>query len=700
MPRFRLPESWNPDADRNVPLGAGLALAVLAMLGVWTGLWVRPEGLRFTVLQLATGVGFAYLYHAGLRLWPALLIGQWLALVSWFGAPLNTLAAAALDTLGVCVGVMLLRRRLGECPPFGSMRNFATYLVLGIGASTVLATVLRLLSFVALQTQLPNPEVLLYWVLGFALGNLLVAPLLFARWYRDAEAPRARRFILPLVLCVALVLLISSDVLPRVWADYLGHLWLPILIWVAWRGELLAASAASLLVALILAAATMRGMGIFAGGDPIFAVVHWQAFVFSFVASALVLAVAAAERRNAEAALRRQQEHLEHDVVARTRTLVMAMHEREQVEHDLRAVAQARQETHERLGESERRYEQLIETLSNGFVLLEPSGRIEFGNRRLAELTGRGLALLAGHRFISLLPRGERKILSQQLERSRNIPETSFELNLRQPSGEVFPVLVSAAGLWHEGRFLGWSLLLFDLRERKAEEAARQDLMRVHRDALVREVHHRIKNNLQGIVGLLRQHLSRAPEHSAALENAIAQVNSVAMVYGLQAREKGQVVRLRGLAESVAEATAHLTGATVELDTGSAGIDAVLSAQEGVPVALVLNELVTNAIKHGMGDKLVRLALHWHDDHVVIGIRNSAVTGSYPPPPGAGGTGLSLVRALLPSQGANLTITAENLGFVDATLRLSAPVVFIEHAHIQQQGESSNVLSSDSRRGR
>lgn len=238
------------------------------------------------------------------------------------------------------------------------------------------------------------------------------------------------------------------------------------------------------------------------------------------------------------------------------------------------------------------------------------------------------------------------------------------------------------------------------LRERQAEEAARQELMRVHRDALVREVHHRIKNNLQGIIGLLRQHLQRAPEHSDALETAIAQVNSVAMVYGLQAREKGQVVRLRGLIESVCEATTSLTGARITLVPDGAAADASLAAQESVPVALVLNELVTNAVKHRSGGKLVSLALDWHDDQVMISIRNPAEPGAYPPPAGRGGTGLSLVRALLPNRGAELDIVTEPLGDVLARLRLSPPVLFVEYEKpSQQQGVGSHVPSADTGRG-
>ncbi|MGE5027735.1 MAG: histidine kinase dimerization/phosphoacceptor domain -containing protein, partial [Betaproteobacteria bacterium] len=59
------------------------------------------------------------------------------------------------------------------------------------------------------------------------------------------------------------------------------------------------------------------------------------------------------------------------------------------------------------------------------------------------------------------------------------------------------------------------------------------------RNALVREVHHRIKNHLQGIAGLLRQHADEHAEIRPIMDVAIAQIQAVAAIHGLQGRQAG-----------------------------------------------------------------------------------------------------------------------------------------------------------------
>ncbi|MBI2379884.1 MAG: MASE1 domain-containing protein [Gammaproteobacteria bacterium] len=661
----------------------GIALAT----GI--GVALRAPELRYLGVSLGLGLGVGAMLRRGLWLWPALYSSH-AAFVFGLRHELgDALLAAFVETSGAVLAVLLLRRLVPGGRYLLSMGGLMAFLAMAVAAGLV--TMAQRWFWLIYMGSIPfSVERLVYWTLAAVLGILTMAPLVLFWPRRLAELP-ARAWqsaSLAVAGCAAWLWGLYWYAPDRggIWLDALWHLWLPALVWAAWRGEQLGASLTALGCTLVIALASIAGIGPLAGTSTVLTALHWQSFAVSFAASALIMATAAWERREAESRLREHQGLLEQEVSARAGALERALRERQRVEMDLRATAMARQEVRQRLGESELRYRQLIDTLNDGFLMLDAEGRIEFGNQRLATLSGWPLERLAGRPLAVLFGRDGRRLLRQKLAETQEHSVEAFELPLRLQEGGFMPMLISPAALLHDGQLKGWSVLLYDLRARKAEEGARQELLRVHRDALVREVHHRIKNNLQGIVGLLRQHLRRAPQQAPVLENAIAQVNSVAMVYGLQAREKGQGVRLRGLIDSVCEAITTLTGARVVRAHDDKRFDAALSGQEGVPIALVLNELLTNAVKHGLaaaGSQLVSLSLDWHDDDVMVTIRNASRPGSYPPASGMGGTGLSLVRALLPSHGASLGLEAESEGYVVACLRLAAPVVFIEQ---QSQG--------------
>jgi hypothetical protein len=209
------------------------------------------------------------------------------------------------------------------------------------------------------------------------------------------------------------------------------------------------------------------------------------------------------------------------------------------------------------------------------------------------------------------------------------------------------------------------------LAQRRIDEAIEQ------RDTLVREVHHRIKNNLQGVAGLLKQSAARRPEIAPQLEEIVGQIQAIAQVHGLQVRERGDLSLAR-LARAVFDNLSRSFGHPIEYD--AATFEALepwsVPEQEAVPVALVVNELGTNAIKHRAGAAGVSAALERCDQALVLVIRNEGRL-----PEGfsldrlpASPSGLGLVNALLPRRGAKLSLRGEE-GAVVAEIRLSPPVI-------------------------
>jgi hypothetical protein len=219
------------------------------------------------------------------------------------------------------------------------------------------------------------------------------------------------------------------------------------------------------------------------------------------------------------------------------------------------------------------------------------------------------------------------------------------------------------------------AVIAFDISERKQDEAKRLELARQQRDTLVREVHHRIKNHLQGLAGLLRQHMAQQAL-KPVLEEVVAQINAISIVHGLQGREKGDA-SLRNLAAEIAAFLGSIMGSRIDLDCPTHGCLWAVAEAEAVPLALVLNELLTNALRHGTDKARVSLSMECNGNRARLIIRNPGrLDAGLDFARGRGvGTGLGLIRSLLPQQGVILELENAEEGWVEVRLELGPPVL-------------------------
>jgi two-component sensor histidine kinase len=251
-----------------------------------------------------------------------------------------------------------------------------------------------------------------------------------------------------------------------------------------------------------------------------------------------------------------------------------------------------------------------------------------------------------------------------------------------RPDGTVRWVLSEAAAeLDEHGKPIGYISCLSDITELKDREERRRTEVAEHRDTLVREVHHRIKNNLQSVAGLLQRELGRFAEINPRLETAISQVHAIAVVHGLQAANPDEAVRLCDSVSNICRTVSDLSQRPVlfHIEHEHTAFTPVrIESSEAVPVALMLNELVLNAVKHSPeGGYAPTVVLQADGTAARITIRNPInAVPEFNIETGQGlGTGLRLVRSLLPANGARLSYAFEDEGLVVTKLLLSAPVI-------------------------
>jgi PAS domain S-box-containing protein len=216
-------------------------------------------------------------------------------------------------------------------------------------------------------------------------------------------------------------------------------------------------------------------------------------------------------------------------------------------------------------------------------------------------------------------------------------------------------------------------LVATDVTGQRAAERARLQAAIAQREVLVREVHHRIKNNLQGVAGLLQQNVARHPALAGVLSEAVGQVQAIAQVYGLQVGASGPLA-VDGLLRAIGQSVQRTFGRSIVV-VAEHDVPHLLPEAEAIPVALTINELFTNAIKHGReGDVYGVLSAQGDTVHIRIKSWGSLPAAFDLARYRGGVSGLGLVRALLPRRSSTLSLTQDGEQVV-AEIELRSPSV-------------------------
>ncbi|MFD5569803.1 sensor histidine kinase [Streptomyces cadmiisoli] len=145
-----------------------------------------------------------------------------------------------------------------------------------------------------------------------------------------------------------------------------------------------------------------------------------------------------------------------------------------------------------------------------------------------------------------------------------------------------------------KGTRIGSLVLLRDVTELRRRE---REL--ITKDATIREIHHRVKNNLQTVAALLRLQARRIESERgrAALEEAVRRVGSIAIVHETLSQNLDERVEFDEIADRVLAMVAEISpGKVAGRRTGRFGI---LDAEVATPLSMVLTEVLQNALEHG-----------------------------------------------------------------------------------------------------
>ncbi len=344
----------------------------------------------------------------------------------------------------------------------------------------------------------------------------------------------------------------------------------------------------------------------------------------------------------------------------------------------------------ESLRQSDLRFRNLLDQLPTLAVQgYDADHRVFFWNRASERLYGFKRREAMGRRLEELtLPESERQRTNDAIDawirQGEPIP-AGEQVLLRKDGGQVH--VFSTYVMQHDAddrpelfRFdLDLNSLPSNPMESKWASGRYQLLLEQHKETLMRELHHHIKNQLQGTVGLLKQRSRNNPLLADAINEVVTQLESIAVVYDLQARTRPMAISFKEMMDAIVGSISTLSQCPLQVIQGTEGRGWKLDGEKAITVALVINELVTNATKHlhGQGtQQQVTITCRSNGTGIILSVSNPGqLPATFDLERGHGlGTGLELAVTMLPSEGARLTIDQEGEQVV-AELTIQPPLL-------------------------
>ncbi len=244
--------------------------------------------------------------------------------------------------------------------------------------------------------------------------------------------------------------------------------------------------------------------------------------------------------------------------------------------------------------------------VGDGFLRLDVDGNIEFASpNALSAFHRMGLALeLEGQNLLAIT----RPVISDPFEAQelaahiRDSISGGASMRMEVDAGGA-TVLLRTMPLVLHGAAVGAAVLIRDVTEIK-----RRDRALLSKDATIREIHHRVKNNLQTVAALLRLQARRTnnAEGREALMESVRRVASIAQVHEALSMSVDEEVNLDDVVDRILPMMNDVASVDRPIRINRDGSLGVLDADRATALVMVITELVQNAIEHAYGpDDLV-----------------------------------------------------------------------------------------------
>lgn len=320
--------------------------------------------------------------------------------------------------------------------------------------------------------------------------------------------------------------------------------------------------------------------------------------------------------------------------------------------------------SHQELKHRESMFSNLFHSSPIGIAQLDRHQEIESVNQSFEEIFGYTQEEVKGLELDKLIvPEDE---YQDALELSTSEIAKVYSGKRRTKSGNIIDVIVCAVPVIVDGKIISMYGIYVDITERKrAEEKLKSNLR--EKEVLLAEIHHRVKNNLAVITGLLELQAINSENEDAhkVLKDSQMRVNSIALVHELlyQSDDFSQVDipnYLKDLSRVISNSLER-TAIPVDIEFDLDQIE--LEITQAIPCGLILNEILTNSYKHAFAGRKkgeIFISFKNSEDKIVYKVRDNGIGLPEENKEDKQSLGMTLVKTLGRQLNAETNIYSDN----------------------------------------
>ena len=262
-----------------------------------------------------------------------------------------------------------------------------------------------------------------------------------------------------------------------------------------------------------------------------------------------------------------------------------------------------RKHVEEALMESKQKFKAIFENAGEAIILLDPEGTVLEANKMIEEMSGFSREEIIGKKFIKFIPQlnidFDTLSAFNDLFIGKNMKNMDLTINNR--AGEKVSVIAHPSTIKNGDNIRGIIIILEDVTDRKrAEKELKQSIK--DKDVLLREIHHRVKNNMQIISSLLNLQSRHVDEDEtrSVLKESQGRVKSMAMIHEklYQSTDFSYIDFGKYIEELVFDLfyTYGVNPTIIKPDIQVGDFE--INLDTAIPCGLIINELVTNSVKY------------------------------------------------------------------------------------------------------